>query len=297
MNITRYKNIFLFAYIGIIIVGLALLFFFKPSFGIDFTGGALIEIRPKQPIELGQLRETIEGSYPDRGVIVQSSAQNQFIIRAKVPGGEFDQFKNKVVEAIPDAEILRHENIGATVGKTLTQKSIYGVILACILIIFYLAYAFRGIPGIIPSWAFGVIAVLALIHDLIFTIASYAVIGHFTGFELEGITVVAILTILGFSVHDTIVVFDRIRENLIKYPHLDIAQNTNNSINETLARSLNTSLTVIVVLISMYMLGGTTIKPFVLILTIGMAIGTYSSIFIASPLLVKYGEYIGKHSK
>lgn len=292
MNIIKLKNFWLGCFAFVVIAGIALMFVFKPVFGIDFTGGSLIEIRPKQEIEISDLREKALGAYPNRGVVVQNSGNNQYIIRAKATEGDFESFKSSISGAFPDSEILRHENIGSTVGKSLTQKAIYGIILACALIILYLTYAFRGIPRSVSPWAFGVMAILALIHDLIFTTAAYSTIGHFAGFEFEGITIVAILTILGFSVHDTIVVFDRIRENLIKQPQLDIATIANNSINQTLTRSLNTSLTVIVVLISMYLLGGTTTKPFILILTIGMAIGTYSSIFVASPLLVKYIEYI-----
>lgn len=297
INIIKLKNVWLGCFLSVIVIGLALIFIFKPVLGIDFTGGSLVEIKLKEEIEISEIRKKITDIYQDRGVAVQSSGKNQYIIRAKITEEEYTDFKENISKEFVDSEILRHENIGATVGKNLAQKAIYGVILACILIIIYLAYAFRGVPKPVSSWIFGLTAVLALIHDLIFTISIYSVLGHFWGFEFEGITIVAILTILGFSVHDTIVVFDRIRENLIKKPQLDIATNVNNSINETLARSLNTSLTVIIVLISMYLLGGTTTKPFVLILIIGMAIGTYSSIFIAAPLLVKYVEYTNKKNK
>jgi len=291
MNIIKRKNIFLTIFIAVVIIGTVLLFVYKPIFGIDFTGGGLVEIMPAENIDISKVREEANKIYQDREIVVQSSGKNQYILRAKIQEGEFNTFKSKISEYFPEANILRHENIGATVGKNLTQKAIYGVILACILIIIYLAYAFKSVPGSISSWTFGVIAILALIHDLIFTLASYSIIGRFAGFEFEGIVIVAILTILGFSVHDTIVVFDRIRENVIKHPQLKIDENVNNSINQTFSRSLNTSLTVIVVLISMYLLGGTTIRPFVLVLIIGIGIGTYSSIFIASPLLVKYIEY------
>lgn len=291
MNIIKSKNIFLIAFIVVILVSIALLSIYKPVLGIDFTGGALIEINPAENMEISKVRETVGKAYQGREVVVQSSGENQYILRAKIQEGEFNDFKSTILESFPKANILRHENIGATVGKNLTQKAIYGVILACTLIIIYLAYAFRSVPGSISSWTFGVIAILALIHDVIFTLALYSVIGRFAGFEFEGIIIVAILTILGFSVHDTIVVFDRIRENIIKHPQLDIEANVNNSINQTFARSLNTSLTVIVVLISMYLLGGTTTRPFILVFIIGIIFGTYSSIFIASPLLVKYIEY------
>lgn len=294
MNIIKLKKLWLGCFVFVLITGISLLFVFKPVFGIDFTGGSLIEIKLKQELEISDLRKKAIEAYPNRGVVVQNSGNNQYIIRAKTEEGDYESFKSSISDAFPDSEILRHENIGSTVGRSLAQKAIYGVILACILIILYLAYAFRSVPRSISPWAFGTVATLALIHDLVFTVAIYSVIGHFLGFEFEGITIVAILTILGFSVHDTIVVFDRIRENLIKQPQNDIATNADKSIDQTIARSLNTSLTVIVVLISMYLLGGTTTRPFVLALIIGMSIGTYSSIFVASPLLVKYIEYMKK---
>lgn len=294
MNIIKFKNIWLGCFLSVIVIGLALIFIFKPVFGIDFTGGSLVEIKLKEEKEVSEIRKKMADIYQDRGVAVQSSGKNQYIIRAKMAEEEYADFKENISKEFADSEILRHENIGATVGKNLVQKAIYGIILACILIVIYLAYAFRNVPKPVSPWIFGLTSILALIHDLIFTISTYSVLGHFWGFEFESITIVAILTILGFSTHDTIVVFDRIRENLIKKPQLDISTNANNSINETLARSLNTSLTVIIVLISMYLLGGTTIKPFILMLITGISVGTYSSIFIATPLLVKYVEYTNK---
>jgi preprotein translocase subunit SecF len=128
------------------------------------------------------------------------------------------------------------------------------------------------------------------VHDLIFSFGVYTLVGRFAGYEIEGMTVVAALTVLGFSVHDTIVVYDRVRENMIKHPQNSIAVNCNNAINQTIARSLNTSLTVILVLVAMLLLGGATIKPFILMLTLGIAVGTYSSVFIATPLLVWWYE-------
>ncbi len=291
MNIVKYKNIFLGIFISIIVIGIALLLIYKPVFGIDFTGGGLIEIKLQNQTNISEVREKASGAYSSTQLLIQSSGKDQYIIRAKISENEFENFKSKISGAFPDAQILRHENIGATVGKNLAQKAIYGLIIACVLIILYLAYAFRTVPRSVSSWTFGIISIVALIHDLVITTALYSTIGHFFKFEFEGITVVAILTILGFSVHDTIVIFDRIRENLIKNPQLKLQENINHSINQTLSRSLNTSLTVIIVLVSMYLLGGTTTRPFVLILTMGIAIGTYSSIFVASPLLIKYIEY------
>lgn len=152
-------------------------------------------------------------------------------------------------------------------------------------------------PKSVSPWAFGVIAFITLIHDLSFSFAVFSIVSRIMGYELDSTILVAALTILGFSVHDTIVVFDRIRENIIKNPQRDFVQNCEVSVNQTIARSLNTSLAAILVLVSMLLLGGSTIKPFVLMLTLGIAIGTYSSIFVASPVLVIYHSYINRKAQ
>jgi len=179
----------------------------------------------------------------------------------------------------------------------LTRKAIIGIILASVLIVAYIAYAFRSVPRSVSAWSFGTVAVIALVHDLTVAFAIFSVIGRIAGYELDALAVVAALTTLGFSVHDTIVVFDRIRENVIKNPQNSFAEVANISVNQTFARSLNTSLTAVLVLISMLILGGATIRPFVLFLAIGISIGTYSSIFVASPLVVFWQERQNKGSR
>ncbi|HYV33242.1 MAG TPA: protein translocase subunit SecF, partial [Candidatus Limnocylindria bacterium] len=153
-------------------------------------------------------------------------------------------------------------------------------------IIFYIGYAFRRVAKPITSWNFGIAAIVALIHDLLFVLGAFSLLGHFRGVEVDSLFVTAMLTVLGFSVHDTIVVFDRIRENLRLSPGQSIEQVVNHSISQTIVRSLNTSLTVLFVLLSLLLFGGETIRYFVLTLFIGIIVGTYSSIFIASPVLV-----------
>ena len=182
-------------------------------------------------------------------------------------------------------------------SSDLKIRAIVAVAVASLAIIIYIAIAFRKVPRPASSWRFGVCAVAALIHDLLFVIGVFAILGHFFGYEINSLFITALLTIMGFSVHDTIVVFDRIRENIIKNPQKSLADNAEISINQTIARSLNTSLTAILVLVSMLILGGSTIRPFTLMLAMGIGIGTYSSIFVASPILVTYYEYINRRSK
>lgn len=182
---------------------------------------------------------------------------------------------------------LRFDSIGASAGQELRAKSYKAILYVVIAIIFYVAWAFRKVSRPVSSWKYGVVAVIALIHDISITIGVFVFLGHFFGAEVNTSFIAALLTILGYSVNDTIVVFDRIRENLHRY-HENFDETVNDSINETIVRSLNTSLTTIIALLAVYFFGGETIKDFALALIVGITFGTYSSIFIASPLLVTW---------
>lgn len=191
----------------------------------------------------------------------------------------------------------QYQSVGPSVSKDLTYKAVRAIIFAAILIILYLAYAFRAVAYPVSSWRFGVVAVIALLHDLIITIGVFAVIAHFLHYEVDSSFITALLTVMGFSVHDTIVVFDRLRENLIRLKASDsqeFEQLADQSLGETLNRSLATSLTVIFTLVSLTLLGGESIRPFVVTLLIGIFIGTYSSIFTATPLLVIWQNLVFK---
>jgi preprotein translocase subunit SecF len=297
MNVIKYRKLWAAISAFMVVAGIVIVFLIKPAFGIDFTGGTLVEVKANQSMAIEDVRTKVKEIVGQKEVLVQESGQNQFIIRTKAQTEEdYKKFEDQVNSSFPGVNILRHESIGATVGADLTRKAIIGIIVASLLIIMYLAYAFREVPRSVSSWAFGTIAIIALVHDLLFSFAVYTLVGKFAGYEIEGMIVVAALTILGFSVHDTIVVFDRIRENIIKNPQRSLEENADVSVNQTLARSLNTSMTVILVLISMFLLGGSTIKPFILMLIFGIAVGTYSSIFVASPLLVLWYEAKDKKS-
>lgn len=298
MNIIKYRKIWLSISIAMVFISVPLIFIFRPVPGIDFTGGTLIEIKPNTTVSIGQVREKIQTFLPKRALIIQESGENQYVIRtSNLDANEYKDFENKLNDALGNPNILRHEAIGGSVGQATTRNAIYAILVAGVLIICYLAAAFRKVPKSVSPWAFGTIAFVTLIHDLSFSFAVFSVVSRFKGYELDSTILVAALTILGFSVHDTIVVFDRIRENIIKNPQRNFAENCEISINQTIARSLNTSLAAILVLISMLLLGGSTIKPFILMLTLGIAIGTYSSIFVASPILVFYHSYINRKSQ
>ncbi len=193
--------------------------------------------------------------------------------------------KEKVREAFGGMEDVRLETVGPIISKELTNKALLAVAAAIIAIVLYVTWAFRKVPQPASPFAFGFCAIIALVHDVIVVVGAFAIGGHFFHLEIDSLFITALLTVLGFSVHDTIVVFDRIRENLNKYDY-PFEEIVNHSILQTLARSLNTSLTVVFVLLALLLFGGESIKTFVLALLIGVISGTYSSIFNAAPLLV-----------
>lgn len=188
-----------------------------------------------------------------------------------------DKTKNQVIEK-------RFDSIGPVIGQELKQKTVYAITIALIAIVAYIAWAFRHVSKPISSWKYGVIAILTLFHDVIITIGIFVFLGKYFSVEINAPFVAAVMTILGYSVNDTIVVFDRVRENLKNYSG-DFSGVVNKSVQQTLIRSIYTSATTLLVLFSLYFFGGETIKDFVLALIIGISLGTYSSIFLASPLL------------
>lgn len=262
-------------------------------FGIDFTGGTLLEVhftseRPTmavveealQPLNLGetQIEPANDTSYIIKTQFIQDD-QRVAILAALGEGVVEDSF----------------ETIGPTIGEELRRKAITAVIMVVLAIVLYIAWAFRGVSkGPVPAWAFGLSAVVALVHDIIIPLGVFVVLGEWLGVELNVMFITALLTILGFSVHDTIVVFDRIRENLRRSSATSFAGVIGESIQQTVMRSLNTSVTVIIVLAVLLLFGGASTFYFVLALMIGITVGTYSSIFIASPSLLIWQKLLKK---
>ncbi len=264
------------------------------KFGIDFKGGSILEVaysdnkRPEtnqiidslKPLKLNDLRISPVG---DNGVNFRfretDEATHQEII--KILGSNVEE--------------RRFSSIGPTIGTELKQKSIKAIIIVLFGISLYIAWAFRRVSKPLNSWRYGVVTLIALFHDLVIPIGLFACLGHFYGVEVGTNFIVALLVILGFSVHDTIVVFDRIRENLKRYASLDFVPLVNQSVNETLVRSISTSFTVLLTLLALYVFGGESLRYFILALMVGIFFGTYSSIFIASPLLVSWFKVLNKN--
>ncbi len=292
-NIMKYK---IFYFIFSLIIILPGLYYFLTSglkLGIDFTGGALIEYRFDKSINSEELKQTIlkDGIEVSQ---VTSSGENTYIIRTKpLEQNELDNLKINLGKKYGKIEEKRVENVGPVIGAELRQKALMALLVASLAIVLYITYSFRKVPKPLSSWRFGVAAVVALIHDVLVMVGVFAILGKFLGVEIDTLFVTALLTVIGFSVHDTIVVFDRIRENSIKHMSKKFLEIANLSVIQTLGRSLNTSLTIVFVLIALLLFGGETTKWFVVALLIGIISGTYSSIFNATALLVWWEEKLG----
>lgn len=290
-----YKYLFIFS--GVIMVaGLISLIAFGLRLGIDFKGGTVTELQFKQEYQIDKVRESL--SQMQIGTFqLQTSEKNGLIIRTEVLEKEkHDEILATLKTTAGEFEEKRFDSIGPVVGEELKKKAIYQLILVSFGIVFYIAYAFRKVARPITSWQFGVAAIVALIHDLVVVLGIFSLLGHYFDVEVDSLFVTAMLTVLGFSIHDTIVVFDRIRENLKVYAGQSFEFVVNHSITQTIVRSLNTSLTVLFVLLALILFGGETIKYFVLALFIGIFAGTYSSIFVASPLLLLWQRWKNKRA-
>ena len=260
------------------------------NFGIDFRGGSLWQIeyqnaseRPANEIIRQKLSSLNLGE-----ISIQPVGAGGAILRFRDTDEETHQQAYMFLASSGSLEEKRFESVGPVIGQELKQRSFWAIFAVLVAIIIYIAYAFRKVSKPVASWRYGVAAIVALAHDVTIPAGIFAGLGKFFGVEVGLLIVTALLTILGFSVHDTIVVFDRIRENLRKGGSGDFENTVEASINQTISRSINTSLVVIFTLIAIYLFGGESTKYFALTLVVGIFFGTYSSIFIASPLLVSW---------
>lgn len=292
MNIIGKRNIFFAISLLIIIPGLVSLILWGLNLSIDFTGGSrMTMVLPQKAIP--QAIATIKNVFQnDRQEIATIQPSDTLVYIRTTP---IDQKKHAkiiadVKQAIPGVKEESFELIGPTIGSETTANAVKGVLVASILIVLYIAWSFRQVPKPASSWRFGVCAIIALLHDVLVVVGIFSILGHFWHVEVDSLFVTALLTVIGFSVHDTIVVFDRIRENLRRNYNNAFPTVVNDSILQTLTRSLNTSLTVLLVLFALLLFAGESTQWFIVALLIGVFSGTYSSIFNASPLLVLWHE-------
>lgn len=258
----------------------------KPS--IDFTGGTKMEISGTTD------KATVEGIAKENGIeeVSITPTENGLFIRSKEQSEEtHKKFRDAIESKINGAKETKIETVGPSISKEITRNAFLSIVLASLLIICYIAYTFRKVPKPASSWEFGAAAVLDILYDAIVILGAFSLLGHFKGIEVDPLFITAVLTILGFSVHDTIVIFDRIRENLIKGNYTDFEDAVSRSVYEMLPRDISTSFLVFIILVVLFLFGGETIKYFVLALVIGVFSGTYSSILNSSILLVSYENY------
>ncbi len=292
INIIKHSKIWLSISATIIIASIVLLVTLGLKPGIDFTGGSLMELtfsqnRPensqveKMLNEKSKLTNNVIQKTGDRGLIIRTGFldEPEHQVLLKDIKTTFETEDNRVTES-------RFETIGAAVSSQLRSRAVWAVIFVVLAIVIYVAYAFRKVSRPVASWKYGILAIVALIHDVMLVLAVFAILGKTMGVEVNIAIVVAMLTVLGYSVNDTIVVYDRIRENLLKTRWDNFGEVVNKGLNQSLMRSINTTLTTLLPLAALYFVGGSTIHYFSLALIIGIASGAYSSIFIASPLLV-----------
>ena len=295
MNIIGHRKIFL-SISGILVLAAVvsvLTFGFKP--GIDFVGGTMWQIRLATSDKIQATSEIKDFFGKNLGVqnaTVFPSDNQSFIIRLdNISETEHQQYLSALQEKFGSIEEIRFEGIGPSIGKELRKRAFQAIALVLLGISLYIAFAFRKVSYPIKSWKYGLITLITLFHDIAIPAGLLAFLGWRWGIEVDVNFVVALLVIMGFSVHDTIVVFDRIRENLLlKHQRFDLENIINDSVNSTIARSINTSFTLVLVLLSLFFLGPITLKYFILTILVGTVIGTYSSIFVASPLLLLWAS-------
>jgi len=295
MNIVGRRYLYFAISLIVIIPGIVGLVIWGLPLAVDFSGGSLVELK----FEVGRLPslDEVRQVYAQNGIPdaePRSSGSDSLIIRT--PHLD-DATNNKIVAALQTQTdhpitLVRFESVGPTVGREVTTRAASAVAIASLAIMLYIWYAFRGVP---KAYRYGVSAIIAMLHDVSVVFGVQAILSHFLGWEVDALFLTALLTVIGFSVHDSIVVFDRIRENASKHRRQSFESVVEMSVEQTLVRSINTQLTVFLTLLALAVFGGSTIRHFVVILMIGVASGTYSSIFNAAPILVVWENREWQH--
>jgi preprotein translocase subunit SecF len=283
MNWMKYRFIYFLVSGFFITVGVFSLVKWELNIGVDFTGGAQLEYRFTKNISQDQITKSLK----DKGIevtSVQKIGENNYILKFSPISSETKNLINKTLSDSTSTQVneLSFENLGPSIGSELIKKTVYALLISSLAILFWIAYQFKSLK-------FGISATLATLHDSLVLLGLFSLFGHLFGTEIDFLFVTAMLTILSFSVHDTIVVFDRIREQK-KRTDTDLKTLSNIAITETMVRSLNNSFTIIFMLVALMILGGSSVKWFAAALLVGTISGTYSSPFVALPILVTWDE-------
>lgn len=294
MWVIKYKKIWYTLSVILLAASIFAIFTYGFRFSIDFRGGTITEVK-------------YEGSFPAKGQIeavlnrldiggysVRPSGDDSYVVRTKELTQEERNELEEMLYSISSTKftIERQNTIGPVAGSELQRKATVAIAVVVLMIVLFIAFAFRKVSNPISSWKYGLATVIALAHDVIIPTGIFVWLGHTAGYEIDLLFVTGLLAILGYSVHDSIVVFDRVRENLSINQDKKISEpfetTVGKSVSQTFARSINTSVTIFITLLALYIYGPAATKQFALLLTVGVIIGTYSSIFVASPLLVTF---------
>jgi preprotein translocase subunit SecF len=289
MFIIRFKNLFVGLTLALVAISIGLVVAYGLHFGIDFTGGSIVEVEyPAGRGEISHIKDRL-AEHDFGQILLQETGTDGVVIRTKALSNEE---RNLLLSSLSDSgklEIIekRFDSVGPVVGNELRQKALLGIAVAILLIVLYITFAFRKVSAPVSSWKYGLIAILTLVHDVIVPTGFYVLYTHFVGGDIDILFVTALLAIVGFSIHDTIVVFDRVRENLREAPgKQEFSTTVGQSLSQTFARSINTSLTVVMVLTVLFLVGPEATRHFSIVMLVGIIAGTYSSVFFASPILV-----------
>jgi preprotein translocase subunit SecF len=301
MFIIKNRKIFYIISTVLILTSIISLFIWKLELGIDFKGGSVIEIRYTDTLPDSNMIEknvsTVASEISLGNYVLQPVGETDYSIKSRLIS---DKERQQIENAFSNngaikTELKKVNSIGPLIGAEAAQKAIISIILVILCIVLFITFAFRKVSKPVQSWKYGLMAIVALAHDVIIPTGVFSILGHFKGYEVDTLFVTALLVILGFSIHDTIVVYDRIRENLSisikENDKKDFETIVGESVRQTFVRSINTSMTTILALFVLYFLGPEATRHFSLALIIGVAIGTYSSIFIASALLVTIEKF------
>lgn len=299
MNITKLRKLWFSISSFLVIGSLLLVGIFGLNFGLDFTGGARWELSFKEQLSTEDLKTFFnKRSELSQDVQIQSSENNTFLIT-------IEDLDDKIIQSIAGAlktevgefEEKSYRKVDSNIGASFKRMAVYSVVIALFGMIVYVAFAFRKIPKSINPWRFGGVAIIALFHDIVIVLGVFTLLGYFTGAELDLSFITALLATLGFSINDTIVILDRVRENIrLQKAHETFEDTIEKSVQQTLTRSINTSISTLLPLLGLLFFGANSIFYFVLALVIGIVIGTYSSIFLAAPTLVTWKNWSDKNN-
>ncbi len=299
MNIIGRKYLYFAISLLVMIPGIISLLLYGLNLSIEFTGGSRMSVLFANEISVSEkdfIKQTLEKNNI-KVYSIESSKKLAIARTSQMTQEQDDKFVKELKTKYKDAKQQEFSTIGPTIGGETTKNAVKAVLVASLLVVIYISLVFRKVPKPASSIRFGVSTVIALMHDVLVVVGVFSLLGHFLHVEIDSLFVTAVLTIIGFSVHDTIVVFDRIRENLSKNGGTNFEKTVNDSILQTIGRSLNTSITVLLVLFALLIFGGESIRWFVVALIVGMISGTYSSIFNASPILVVWHEWSLRHTR